>query len=494
MTEAVMYERGACRNYMVIPCPGKLRSSEYQYRMLEENRIDGILPFSRRFIDDAVFLYYDVTSKQKLTSVYRERPIGGEALRAFLRQLAAAGSALAGYLLDTRRILLDPEMIYYDLTEEKYSFTYYPELTEKSRPAVFGYLAARADPADPEAAGILQRLRDMAEEENFLFTEELCDHLLRPEEKDEPVGDSVGDFPGDRADWKEDAVYMEDPYLKDPWQDPAAGFSSYGEEDGAVPEAAAQVTASAEKGGRVRLAGMVRWLPPAAAAAGAVLLTVSLTVLRDEVSSRTCLAAGAVLLIAGMVLLLRKVLRGIRDRGLKSFAIPWKRKNKEGQRDPWAGQEDMWNSGGDTDLPVWPEGGGEWTGPGPHGEPYAAAPVTHKNGAELEGAEMTCAELPEDVPIRLYGSGKARGQTIDLENLPCTVGKLSEYADAVLDAPSVSRMHVRFSRNARGELVMKDLNSTNGTFRNGLALKPEEEVRIERGDVIRIGALEFFCR
>jgi pSer/pThr/pTyr-binding forkhead associated (FHA) protein len=55
-------------------------------------------------------------------------------------------------------------------------------------------------------------------------------------------------------------------------------------------------------------------------------------------------------------------------------------------------------------------------------------------------------------------------------------------------------MHVRFSRNARGELVMKDLNSTNGTFRNGLALKPEEEVRIERGDVIRIGALEFFCR
>ena len=201
-----------------------------------------------------------------------------------------------------------------------------------------------------------------------------------------------------------------------------------------------------------------------------------------------------VLLIAGMVLLLRKVLRGIRDRGLKSSAIPWKRKNKEGQRDPWAGQEDMWSSGGDTDLPVWPEGGGEWTGPGPHGEPYAAAPVTHKNGAELEGAEMTCAELPEDVPIRLYGSGKARGQTIDLENLPCTVGKLSEYADAVLDAPSVSRMHVRFSRNARGELVMKDLNSTNGTFRNGLALKPEEEVRIERGDVIRIGALEFFCR
>jgi hypothetical protein len=111
---------------------------------------------------------------------------------------------------------------------------------------------------------------------------------------------------------------MEDSYLKDPWQDPAAGFSSYGEEDGAVPEAAAQVTASAEKGGRVRLAGMVRWLPPAAAAAGAVLLTVSLTVLRDEVSSRTCLAAGAVLLIAGMVLLLRKVLRGIRDRGRRT--------------------------------------------------------------------------------------------------------------------------------------------------------------------------------
>ena len=494
MTDGVMYERGACRNYMVIPCPGKLRSSEYQYRMLEENRIDGILPFSRRFIDDAVFLYYDVTSKQKLTAVFRERTIGGESLRAFLRQLASAGSALAGYLLDTRRLLLDPEMIYYDLTEEKYSFTYYPELTEESRPAVFGYLAARADPADPEAAGILQQLRDMAEEEDFLFTEELCDRLLRPEEKNGTAGEPAGDFPGDSVDWKEDAVYREDLYSNEPWQDRTAGFSSYEEEDGAVPEAAAQVSAAAEKGGKDRLAGMVRWLPPVAAATGVMLIAASLTVLRDEYSSRTCLASGAVLLTTGMILLLRKVLRGIRNQGMKSFAIPWKRKNKEEQRDPWAGQEDLWSGGGDTDLPVWPERGSEWTGPRPSGESYAAAPVTQKNGAELEGAEMTCAELPEDIPIRLYGSGKARGQTIDLENLPCTVGKLSEYADAVIDAPSVSRMHVRFSRNTRGELVMKDLNSTNGTFRNGLALKPEEEVRVERGDVIRIGTLEFFCR
>ena len=120
--------------------------------------------------------------------------------------------------------------------------------------------------------------------------------------------------------------------------------------------------------------------------------------------------------------------------------------------------------------------------------------------ARLAGQDMAARGLRPDVVIH----GGMRRQRETAEGLLAGAGwdcpvevdpRWAEYdADAVLDAPSVSRMHVRFSRNARGELVMKDLNSTNGTFRNGLALKPEEEVRIERGDVIRIGALEFFCR
>ena len=60
-------------------------------------------------------------------------------------------------------------------------------------------------------------------------------------------------------------------------------------------------------------------------------------------------------------------------------------------------------------------------------------------------------------------------------------------ADFIVDAALVSRVHCRLTALASGELEVKDLESTNGTFVNG---KRVEQARLAPGDRIQVGRLE----
>ena len=82
---------------------------------------------------------------------------------------------------------------------------------------------------------------------------------------------------------------------------------------------------------------------------------------------------------------------------------------------------------------------------------------------------------------------------IDLGRLPLTVGKLAGAVDMVINEKSISRMHAKFSRTG-SSVYITDLNSTNGTFRNGMRLLPNASEIIEPGDEIRLGKLKFIYR
>jgi hypothetical protein len=66
------------------------------------------------------------------------------------------------------------------------------------------------------------------------------------------------------------------------------------------------------------------------------------------------------------------------------------------------------------------------------------------------------------------------------------VGKMKGEADIVLDDASISRMHARITKR-EGKYYLEDLNSTNGTYKNGIRLQPYEEKELEEGDDVRFG-------
>ncbi len=80
-----------------------------------------------------------------------------------------------------------------------------------------------------------------------------------------------------------------------------------------------------------------------------------------------------------------------------------------------------------------------------------------------------------------------------IEKLPFVIGKKKEEADYVLEDRSVSRLHARILEE-NGSIYLEDLNSTNGTFKNGLRMQPYEKRRLEKDDELRFGRVEFVFR
>lgn len=73
-----------------------------------------------------------------------------------------------------------------------------------------------------------------------------------------------------------------------------------------------------------------------------------------------------------------------------------------------------------------------------------------------------------------------------LDRAVTTIGKRKEEADVVLEDMSVSRLHARIVKE-KEKYYIEDLNSTNGTFKNGLRLQPYEKRELEAEDEIKAG-------
>lgn len=73
---------------------------------------------------------------------------------------------------------------------------------------------------------------------------------------------------------------------------------------------------------------------------------------------------------------------------------------------------------------------------------------------------------------------------------PCVLGKSKRSSDFYVDSPVVSRVHMRISENM-AEYFVEDLNSTNGTFVNGVQLMPYELKEIKIGDQITLADVDF---
>jgi len=67
-----------------------------------------------------------------------------------------------------------------------------------------------------------------------------------------------------------------------------------------------------------------------------------------------------------------------------------------------------------------------------------------------------------------------------------TVGR-AVGADFIVDAPLVSRVHCRLTVLPGGDLEVRDLQSTNGTFVNGERV---ETARLSPGDRLGVGRME----
>lgn len=126
---------------------------------------------------------------------------------------------------------------------------------------------------------------------------------------------------------------------------------------------------------------------------------------------------------------------------------------------------------------------------------------------QMEGcyvAEETCYSAEETHTAILSNQGQAGcvthflmdGEGLWMQSLVkqvYVVGKSKEKCDIILEDLSVSRMHCRILPD-KEKTFLEDLNSTNGTFLNGMRLAPYQKLELHVGDEIRCGNSALYYR
>lgn len=426
------YYKDYKHNYLIIKDNGCLSKNVYQRKMMTENVIKGLIPTSEKHINGELLLYCEITSKQSLRSLFDGRMIGADFLYQFFVQLKVINDVLQKYLLDGSCLVLLPEYIFQDVGTKDMFFLYYPDPEEGSLDDLMDFFIQRVDNEDLKAVEMVYRMADLVKKEQFVLDEVL--------EWFQDGHENENDF-----DHTEEELAMEKTNMASRIHQ--EGIDSIEKDN---QETVYQVKDKPEEVKRI-----LKMLPFVAfAVAGAGILTYIMCFYQLSYQEEIYLIAGWAVVVAALA-------------GSIGWYFAPKFFKKIQQKN---NNEETFN--------------------------YRYTP-TFETGiledAQAQAGNTVFIPWTENCENKLYGTDWKNKYHIDLSRLPLTVGKLAGMVDMVIDEQSISRMHARFTRTGN-KIYITDLNSTNGTFRNGMRLTPNSSELIEPGDEIRLGKLKFIYR
>lgn len=446
MEKEVEYISDGNYNYLRINC-GEERNDTYVLKMITENEIKGLIPCRLRFINGNTYLYYEIQSKQAIYHRYEIREINYEALKNIFFHLCLLGEELEKYLLDINEIDFDEKYVYQNIETGETYFLFYPDREQKQSFAAFmEYIVKRINHKDAKAVQVSYQLYDLSRKNCILIQE------IKQLFEGEMIEDRTERKSRNIEVWKEDTEkekraeenrIVEKTDEKERWE--------YKDIEECIDK----------KEEKFNLGSIL--IPS--------VLCIILTTLICIKMSIELTYNEETLLIAGIVA----------DVGiLIGYTIYWFwKKNSKKKENPEMEMynfekesQEMYRDSSDRIMRETVE----WD----------------CNGQMEESYGKTVFMEPETENI-LCGLGKHEKIIIKLEKFPFSIGKLKEEADYVLKDNSVSRLHARFYQEGKNIFLM-DLNSTNGTYKNGFKIPPNEKILLEEGDEVAFGKIRFCYR
>lgn len=426
----ISYHKDYRHNYLIIR-EDEMTGDDYQRKMITENRIRGLLPCQIRYINGETLLYYVITSKQSVKGLFEGKHLTMKDLRGLFISLKMVMEETASFLLPEDGLLIEPDMIFTELEKDEFYFVYDPFSESRGAQTLITLLEFLADHVDGEDNAALQAVY----------------HMLDLAEKEQFVLDEIVEWFGEEEQPENvpepekeiHEMQMEEPYPCYEEQEPAEN-----------PAIQRLISTQAAK---VYLVC-------------AVFLSVILGYLTYtyELSEKLLVFSYAGFFLAGLLVILS--LGAVIVRKLSGR----KQKRETENLSFRETEEEMFSHG-----------------------IYEEARSERVQGQRKEYGDTVYIPWTANSENKLYGVGKDNKFHIDLNRLPITVGKLAGSVDMVIDNQSISRVHARFTREGT-RICMTDLNSTNGTFKNGLRLTPNTSEILEPGDEIRLGKLKFVYR
>ncbi|MBQ9766316.1 MAG: FHA domain-containing protein [Lachnospiraceae bacterium] len=461
----VEYERNLRHNYMVIREPDNFRES-YQTRIIEKQKIKGILPLEVHMIDGKAELYYDISAKQKLSEWLKIKKINYEILKGIVNSLREALEVSEDYLLDANCFLIEPEYMYIDIASYQIYLCFCPEYAGDIAgmgQAFLQYILDRLDYNDKRAVEAAYELFRLSMLDTFsiellkkgpiyeesvsgraVFVENnMCLTDIRENREvidEQGIGCETGTHVGDKEIKKEWKSIVPVTVMPEEAEDEEEQFYF-------VP---------LNMGIRVSIAAGLICLE---------VLVLVLVIFLFPYSLSAWIILGVITILAVGVMLCITVFY---NRLMQMSRIVSIKRNIE------------YNDACDD---------------------VREADKREDNIISTDSAKDICNEtilfgyMAEecDKSRRLQYIGAGTQEDIVITKTPFIVGKSRENVDYFLDYPFVSRLHFKLEE-VMGEYFITDTNSKNGLSLNGTPVKANETVKISEGDTIELGNLLFiFC-
>ncbi len=457
------YKRDVSHNYLILEEEEEINTSSYQVRMLTGNVVPSMLRCRMQNLDGKIYFYYEITSRQPVSSYFEDRKLGAEDLRVIFGGFVRVMEELAEYLLNPEQLLLHPDYIYLDIEAGTVFFCCLPgsgrEVQAQLRDLI-EYMLPKLAHEDQEAVllgyGIYRKILEPG------FQMEMIKKAVYQEEKakdiileGEPEKESV--LPAGEEQ-KLHGTEAGEKYEKDaggtfdiPWQWLAgcgagilimAGLLG-GSMLGYLPWLPAEAIMACGTGA-LGLGGFAAWI------SGKLKRRKEKTASwKQKIGKETgvCESSGA-----------NPKPEGKRS-GRLSPAAPAAEENVL----PWMEAEAVPASSELSDK-----------------EPQYS-PSEKKQ--QIFGETVALSAGLRTGPASLVSREPGELAAIYLEQEFTVIGKLANAADAVIPVPTVSRVHARI-RKKDEEYYLADLNSRNGTTVNGRLLKNDEEYQLQDEDEV----------
>ena len=471
------YERSMNHNYLVLSTYQffvDVQEESYIERMLLENQIPGLLPVISRHKEGEKQYCYEINSLQSLDRIYEKQEISYEALQKLLAGCIRCFERLEEYLLDGSQVLLLPEYIYLHMDTKEPYFVCYPSYdgdVRKSFQKLVDYLLTKIDHKQEQAVWLAYQVYRYTRNSNYVLGE-VKNLLYEAQEMEESVTDRESKRVENRTIMQEDfcntklAFSIQDSDSKDFHKNNEG--ETYCEKESIENEEEEVEPHSWKKNILGALLCTLLALSAGGIIFGARLLKLIPLSQKQEISLYGAIGMSVVAAGIFFVSVLKKWKQ---DEQIQQLT-----EEVEDEIEYWNRDVRIADSGS---MPIPDEKKNYVRNVKP------MQMVTVQQTSELVGETMLLNQ--ETVSERcLKGMVNGKELQIPLVKFPLTIGKLAPFCDVVIPDNTVSRMHARLEER-NGQVFISDLNSTNGTVRNGDMLSIHEEVAMEPGDQIMFG-------
>ena len=479
------YKRDMNHNYLILTGEDVIDTDSYQVRMIVANAVPDLLQCRIQGIDGKFMVYYDVTSRHSLTALFEDRKLGIEDLQIILGGFIQVMEEMSEYLLNPCQLILEPEYIYMDSEKKNVRFCYLPGFhgeVQKQFQNLAEYFLPKLDHEDGKAVMLGYGVYRRALEDSF-HLEHIKEELYKVREGKES---DFMDYEKKIVQQPEQIDSGKEEQQKELWES-----GSWERESNVNSEKKTQKRRS-EKKDKTKKTKDVKIWKSVAGFAGALLILLGITTgmaggYLPRVSTEILLGVILLLMVLGMLVYI--LLKKVSGNEQKKRDIEEKVQSTDERYNRQ--KEMMWQTceAGEKENRM-----EEATVVG-EGITEKRNPVSEKLTKDVEKRKKT-EEVSEGFgETMVLSSGAVKGPatlvsrepgelaTIYLDQDITVIGKLKTAADAVINVPTVSRIHAKIRRRD-GEYYLTDLNSRNGTSVNGQMLKTGEDYFLKDEDEV----------